>query len=52
MPKPGDNICIPLAEPIALAGLLKVKPTADMPRPGAHAMKAKPPKKKRTKKSA
>jgi hypothetical protein len=49
MPKPGDNIHIPLPERDALAGLLRVKPTADMPRPGAQAMtakrKAKPRKK-------
>jgi hypothetical protein len=41
MPKPGDNIHIPLSEREALAGLLKVKPTEEMPRPGAQAMKAK-----------
>jgi hypothetical protein len=36
MPKPGDTIRIPLKENDALAGLLAVKPTADMPRPGAN----------------
>lgn len=35
MAKPGDPIHIPLTEQDALAGLLKVKPTAGMPRPGA-----------------
>src|ERR1019366_10521606 len=45
MPKLGDNIHIPLAEREALAGLLKVKPTADMPRPRAHAMMAQPKRK-------
>jgi hypothetical protein len=39
MPKPGDNIHIPLSEREALAGLLKVKPTAEMPRPGANQKK-------------
>jgi hypothetical protein len=32
---------IPIPEDQALAALLRVKPTADMPRPGAHPMKAK-----------
>lgn len=35
MPKPGDTIHIPLKEREALAGLLAVRPTKDMPRPGA-----------------
>src|ERR1700682_4497219 len=43
MLKPGDNIHIPLTERETLAGLLKVKPTADMPEP--HAMNAKPKRK-------
>jgi len=43
------NIRIPLPENEALRLLGKVKPTADMPRPGAQATKAKP-KKKRGKK--
>jgi hypothetical protein len=34
--KPGHAIKIPLGETEALAGLLKVKPTANMPRPGAN----------------
>ncbi|MGA3324633.1 MAG: hypothetical protein ABSF45_09170 [Terriglobia bacterium] len=35
MPKPGNKIRIPLPEKEALSLLLKVKPTADMPRQGA-----------------
>lgn len=35
VPRTGDNIRIPLSEDEALRALLKVKPTADMPRPGA-----------------
>jgi hypothetical protein len=34
MPKPGNKIRIPLPEKQALDLLLKVKPTADMPRRG------------------
>jgi hypothetical protein len=49
MAKQGDNIHIPLTEREALAGLLKVKPTANMPRPGAQATG---PKKKRAKRAA
>lgn len=45
VPKPGDNVHIPLPEREALAGLLKVKPTANMPRPSTH----KPMKKSRKK---
>lgn len=41
MPKPGNKIRIPLPEKEALPLLLKVKPTADMPRQGAHPPKAK-----------
>lgn len=41
MPKPGNKIRIPLPEKEALSLLLKVKPTADMPRQGAHPSKAK-----------
>jgi hypothetical protein len=48
MGKPGDRIRIPLPEKKALELLLKVKPTADMPRPGAHPSKAKK-KQKRSK---
>ena len=45
VPKPGDNVHIPLSEREALAGLLKVKPTTDMPRPSTH----KPAKKRKAK---
>ena len=46
VPRPGNNVHIPLPEAEALRLLLRVKPTADMPRPGANPMKAK---RKRTK---
>ena len=49
MPKPGNNIHIPLREAEAVALLGRVKPTEDMPRQGAHPTKVKPPKKKRAK---
>jgi len=42
MPRPGNKIHIPLSEKQALAGLLAVKSTGDMP-------KRKPVKKKQTK---
>jgi hypothetical protein len=45
MPRPGDTIHIPLKESEALAALLKVKPTPDMPRPGANPTRKKPKKK-------
>ncbi len=45
MAKPGDTIHIPLKEPEALRGLMAVKPTADMPRPGASQTKRKGSKK-------
>lgn len=51
VPRPGDAIHIPLKTDEALRALLKVKPTADMPRPGA-AIKSAPKTKisiKRTK---
>jgi hypothetical protein len=48
MPRPGDNVHIPLPEAEALRLLLKVKPTDQMPRPGANPMKAK---RKRAKKA-
>jgi hypothetical protein len=44
VPRPGDAIHIPLKTDEALRALLKVKPMADMPRPGAA-------KKKRLKKA-
>jgi hypothetical protein len=46
MPKPGDTIHIPLSEREALAGLLRVKPTEGMPRPGANPTGKKKAKKK------
>ncbi len=45
MPRPGNKIHIPLPEDEALRLLGKVKPTADMPRPGATGKKAMPPSK-------
>jgi hypothetical protein len=36
MPRPGDKIHIPLPEEEALRLALQVKPTKDMPRPGAN----------------
>jgi len=45
MPKPGNNIRIPLPEKQALDLLLKVKPTVDMPRKKV----PKPPMQKRSK---
>ena len=41
MPKPGNTIHIPLKESDALRGLMKVKPTADMHRPGAKSNREK-----------
>lgn len=41
MPKNGNKLRISLTEKQALDLLLKVKPTADMPRPGAHPGKPK-----------
>ena len=49
MPKPGNKIRIPIPEDEALRLILQVKPTADMPRPGASPVK-KP--KKGTKRKA
>ena len=48
MPRPGDTIHIPLKEEDAILAFMRVKPTADMPRPGANPTKAK---RKRTKKA-
>ena len=45
MPRPGDRIHIPLETDEALRLALKVKPTKDMPQPGAS-----PTKKKRSRK--
>jgi hypothetical protein len=44
MPRTADNVHIPLPESEAIRLLLQVKPTADMPRPGANPTG---PKKKR-----
>jgi hypothetical protein len=41
VPGAGNNVPIPLEEREALRLLLKVKPTAEMPRPGANPTKAK-----------
>jgi hypothetical protein len=41
MPRTTDNIRIPLSEGEAVTLLGRVKPTADMPRPGAAKIKAK-----------
>jgi hypothetical protein len=49
MPKPGDSIHIPLPTEEAIRLALRVKPTADMPRPGKHATG---PKRKLAKKKA
>jgi len=49
MPKPGNKLHIPLPEKEALSLLLKVKPTADMPR-HTQATKAKPKTAKKPKK--
>jgi hypothetical protein len=45
MPGTTGKIRIPLSERDALAGLLRVKPAEDMPRPGANATAKKKPKK-------
>jgi len=39
VPHPGNKIHIPLKTDDALAALLRVKPTDDMPRPGASTTK-------------
>lgn len=44
-----DNIRIPLKEEDAIRAFFKVKPTAEMPRPGANPMKAKRKLAKKTK---
>ena len=41
MANPGNRVHVPLPEKQALDLLLKVKPTADMPRQGAHPAKPK-----------
>jgi hypothetical protein len=44
MARPGDNIHIALKTDEAIRLIARVKPTADMPRPGATQSKAKPKK--------
>ncbi len=46
MPNEGNKVKIPLKTKDAIAGLLKVKPTADMPRMGKAKNKTKVSKKK------
>jgi len=41
MARPGNNVHIPLPTDKAIGLLLRVKPTADMPRPGAHPTKSR-----------
>jgi hypothetical protein len=41
MGKPGNNVHIPLSTEKAIGLLLQVRPTKDMPRPGAHPTKAR-----------
>jgi hypothetical protein len=45
--RPGDNIHIPLKTDEAIRLIARVKPTADMPRPGATKSKAKPKRAKK-----
>jgi hypothetical protein len=47
VPRPGNKIHIPLDEKTAIKAFFKVKPTKDMPRPGANPTK---PKKRRANK--
>ncbi|MBI2820103.1 MAG: hypothetical protein HYX73_09005 [Acidobacteria bacterium] len=51
MGRPGDKIHIPAPTDKAIATLLMVKPTSDMPRQGAHPFKAKKASKPRSKRS-
>jgi hypothetical protein len=51
MAKPETNIHIPLRTDEAISLIARVKPTKDMPRPGAQATKAKPKRKQRGTKS-
>ena len=50
MPRTADNIHIPLETDTAISLLLRVKPTAAMPRPGASPTKPKRKSVKRGKK--
>ncbi len=49
MAKPATNIHIPLTESEAVSLLLRVKPTKDMPRPGASKIKPMPKPSKKQK---
>lgn len=49
MAHPGNTLKVPLSESDFVAGLLKVKPTAKMPKPGAQPMQRKARKVKRKK---
>lgn len=40
MARPGNNVHIPLSTDRAISLLVRVKPTAAMPRPGAHPTKS------------
>lgn len=51
MPKPGSNIAVKVSEDEVLAAIFKVKPTADMPRPGAQPFKAKKAAKRKAKRT-
>jgi hypothetical protein len=51
VPRPGKTIRIPLKTDEALRELLKVKPTKDMPRPGAAKKGKARPTKMRTKRA-
>jgi hypothetical protein len=49
VPRPGNNVHIPLKEEEAIRALFKVKPTKDMPRPGANPATKKKKRVKRKK---
>jgi hypothetical protein len=49
MARPGNNVHIPLKTDTAIGLLLRVKPTDDMPRPGAHPTKSRMALSKRAK---
>jgi hypothetical protein len=51
MARPGETLHIPLKEKEAIAGLLKVKPTEEMPRPGANPTERKKRKGRKSKAS-
>ena len=41
MARPGNNVHIPLSTDKAIGLLLRVRPSKDMPRPGAHPTKSR-----------